>query len=58
MTDALTMTRRRAMQALNPPPVLSLADWIGSTIHFPATVSVAARKGPALVLSARNLRCD
>lgn len=44
MNDALTLTRRRAMAALKPPPVLPLADWIESTIHFPATVSALPGK--------------
>lgn len=35
----IDLVRRNAMAALRPPPVLPLADWIESTIHFPATVS-------------------
>ena len=44
MNDALTLTRRRALAALKPPPVLPLADWIESTIHFPVTVSALPGK--------------
>lgn len=44
MNDALTITRRRALQALKLPPVLPLADWIESTIQFPATVSALPGK--------------
>lgn len=36
---AIDRVRRGALRALMPPPVLPLADWIESTIHFPATVS-------------------
>lgn len=35
----IELVRRNALQALRPPPVLPLADWIESTIYFPATVS-------------------
>lgn len=44
MTDALTLTRRRALTALRPPPVRPLAEWIEDTIHFPATVSALPGK--------------
>ncbi|WP_273281120.1 phage terminase large subunit family protein [Pseudooceanicola atlanticus] len=44
MGDALALTRRRALAALKPPPVLPLAEWIESTIHFPATVSALPGK--------------
>ncbi|MEP2681235.1 MAG: phage terminase large subunit family protein [Sulfitobacter sp.] len=44
MTDSLTLTRRRALAALRPPPVRPLADWIEDTIHFPATVSALPGK--------------
>lgn len=56
MTDALTATRRRALAALKPPPVLSLADWIESTIHFPATVS--ALPGKVRLWSYQRGICD
>ena len=44
MTDPLTLTRRRAMAVLRPPPVRPLAEWIEDTIHFPATVSALPGK--------------
>jgi phage terminase large subunit GpA-like protein len=56
MTDAQTLTRRRALQALKPPPVLPLADWIESTIHFPATVS--ALPGKVRLWSYQRGICD
>lgn len=39
LDDPLARVRREALRALMPPPLLPLADWIESTIHFPATVS-------------------
>lgn len=39
MTDPITETRRRALQALRPPPRLSLAPWIESELRLPDTVS-------------------
>ena len=56
MNDALTITRRRALQALKPPPVLPLADWIESNIHFPATVS--ALPGKVRLWSYQRGICD
>ena len=56
MTEALTLTRRRALAALKPPPVLPLADWIESTIHFPATVS--ALPGKVRLWSYQRGICD
>lgn len=37
--EAIDLVRRNALAALKPPPVLPLAEWIESNIHFPATVS-------------------
>ena len=56
MSDALTLTRRRAMAALKPPPVLPLANWIEANIHFPATVS--ALPGKVRLWSYQRGICD
>ncbi len=56
MSDALTLTRRRALQSLKPPPVLPLATWIEFTIHFPATVS--ALPGKVRLWSYQRGICD
>ena len=56
MSDALTATRRRALLALKPSPVLPLANWIEATIHFPATVS--ALPGKVRLWSYQRGICD
>jgi phage terminase large subunit GpA-like protein len=35
----IELVRHKALQALKPPPVLPLADWIEANVRFPATVS-------------------
>ena len=41
---SITKVRHQAMQALKPPPVQPLAEWIESNIYFPATVSALPGK--------------
>ena len=40
----IELVRRNALAALKPPPVLPLAEWIESHVHFPATVSALPGK--------------
>ena len=44
MTDLIATVRRRSLRALIPPPKLSLAEWIESTVYLPATVSALSGK--------------
>lgn len=53
---SIELVRRNALQALRPPPVLPLADWIEANVRFPATVS--ATPGPVRLWAYQRGICD